>query len=180
MQQKAANYSCWWLWKYSASTLVFIPIIMLVCQSLQMSSVCTHMVLLCNTGWIYYTEKWVFVKEGRRDEKRWTEEFLPDPAPACDCCCCCWAARLDVTWGGCNGGGGREANAEKVRGAVTGIRRKKRGKWMWEEESAKGEGGHGMRIIRMSIKIKQPFQNLWTQQVQNIKELVMKSTEGWF
>lgn len=24
-------------------------------------------------------------------------EFLPDPAPVCDCCC--WAARLDVTWG---------------------------------------------------------------------------------
>lgn len=48
--------------------------------------------------------KWVFVKEERRDQKRWTHAILPDPAPVCDCCCC-WAARLDVTCGGCRGAG---------------------------------------------------------------------------
>lgn len=48
---------------------------------------------------------------------------------------------------------------------------------MWEEESGKRKkgGGHSIRIIRMMIKIKQPFQNLRMQHVQNINELVMKS-----
>lgn len=50
---------------------------------------------------------------------------------------------------------------------------------MWEEESGKrkkrGGGVHSIRIIRIMIKIKQPFQNLRMQQVQNINELVMKS-----
>lgn len=56
MQQKAEHYICWCLWKCSASALVFIPIIVLVCQSLQMSPLCTHMGPLCYTSWIYYTE----------------------------------------------------------------------------------------------------------------------------
>lgn len=45
-----------------------------------------------------------------RRRREWTRrrgEFLPDPAPVCDCCC--WAARLDVTCV-CVGG-----NAEQVR-----------------------------------------------------------------
>lgn len=63
--------------------------------------------------------------------------------------------------------GSRDRDKEKEKGENECGRKK-------VEKRKEGEG-HGMRIIRPMIKIKQPFQNLRMQQVHNRKELVMKS-----
>lgn len=64
----------------------------------------------------------------RREWKRRRGEFLPDPAPVCDCCC--WAARLDVTWGGVWG----ERRASEGRRAMTGMDEGGRYQWGRERE----------------------------------------------
>lgn len=168
------------LWKYSTSIQVFILIIELVYQCLQMSSLCIHGVSLqCQMNLLHW--KYLFQKKESKEWKKRRGEFLPDPAPLCDCCC--WAARLDVTWGGCGGTqkqwGKRSRDREdgiKEGGINVGGKRKRQD---WEKWNKKNW------VVAIPIKtlLAQWVQwNLWGVMNEH-RGIVMKSprkTEVWF
>lgn len=103
------NYTCCRLWKHSTSTKVFIPILMHVCQCLQMSSLRIRSVSCCARS-IYYTESaslWRETEKRMDETERWV---LTWPCPSL------WLLLLGCTTRchlrGCVCVGG---NAEQVR-----------------------------------------------------------------
>lgn len=132
MQQKAEHYICWCLWKCSASTLVFIPIIVLVCQSLQMSPLCTHVGLLCYTSWIYYTENGSLWREKRSEEV--DTDILTWP------CTSVWLLLLLLgCTTGCHLWQMRGGGTQREWGEPWQKWGEEKEEWMWEEERRKRE-----------------------------------------
>lgn len=160
------------LYTLQALKIVFQFLFWLLCLSisLQMSSLWIHGVSsLCQMNLLYW--KCLFEKKESKEWKKRRGEFLPDPAPLCDCCC--WAARLDVTWRGCGGTqkqwGKRSRDREdgiKEGGINVGGKRERRDWEKWNKKELSSSISH-QKLIGTMGSVKPLRSPEWTQRNSN-------------